>query len=261
MIISPSKELSHLNLLHPRKLCAKLIHWFQKKIFQCCQCIFVIISPRKGLSSSFEQAWTPFTKECFVPFWLKFTIFFFSRFLNVLNKFSPFLNCLPLEKGMALHLNKLEFPSPKDAFCLFGWNLPNGSGEGEENVNILQRDGHHQIRKAHLSFQVCLKLANWFWRRRRKGEQFTKRWTKWNEKSSGEPSQKVDNTKQIPMNINTTLKKIILKNWWLINDCDFYHKTIQILVHVCSLISLLQYQSWKIINLHTSWNYLPCKLD
>ena len=29
--------------------------------------------------------------------------------------FSLFLNYLPLEKGVALHLNKLESPSPKDA--------------------------------------------------------------------------------------------------------------------------------------------------
>ena len=44
---------------------------------------------------------------------------------------------MPLEKGMVLHLNKLESPSPKDA-----------------------------------SSQVWLKLAKWFWRRR-KCEKFT----------------------------------------------------------------------------------------
>ena len=36
----------------------------------------------------------------------------FSNFVNI---FSLFLNYLPLEKGGALHLNKLESPSPKDA--------------------------------------------------------------------------------------------------------------------------------------------------
>ena len=45
--------------------------------------------------------------------------------------FSLFRNYLPLGKGGALHLNKLESPSPKDALC-----------------------------------QVWLKLAQWFWRRR-----------------------------------------------------------------------------------------------
>ena len=53
------------------------------------------------------------------------------RFLNFVNVFSIFRNYLPLEKGGALHLNKLESPSPKDALC-----------------------------------QVWLKLAQWFWRRR-----------------------------------------------------------------------------------------------
>ena len=52
----------------------------------------------------------------------------------------------PFEKGVALHLNKLKPPSPKDALC-----------------------------------QVWLKLAQWFWRRKWKCEKFTSgqgiRWT------------------------------------------------------------------------------------
>ena len=44
----------------------------------------------------------------------------------------------PFEKGVALHLNKLKPPSPKDALC-----------------------------------QVWLKLAQWFWRRKWKCEKFT----------------------------------------------------------------------------------------
>ena len=59
-------------------------------------------------------------------------------FFNFVNVFSLFRNYLPLEKGRALHLNKLEFPLPKDALC-----------------------------------QVWLKLAQWFWRRRWKCEKFT----------------------------------------------------------------------------------------
>ena len=31
-----------------------------------------------------------------------------------------------LEKGMALHLNKLESPSPKDGLCQVGWIWPSG---------------------------------------------------------------------------------------------------------------------------------------
>ena len=33
------------------------------------------------------------------------------------NVFLLFHNDLPLEKGVALHLNKFESPSPKDALC------------------------------------------------------------------------------------------------------------------------------------------------
>ena len=36
---------------------------------------------------------------------------------------------LPLKTGLAFSLNKLEFPSPKDAFAMFGWNWPIVSGE------------------------------------------------------------------------------------------------------------------------------------
>ena len=35
--------------------------------------------------------------------------------LNFVNVFSLFLNYLPLEKGMTLHLNIFKFPSPKNA--------------------------------------------------------------------------------------------------------------------------------------------------
>ena len=49
----------------------------------------------------------PFTQGCFVQ--------------NLVDKGPVFRNYLPLEKGGALHLNKRESPSPKDALCqLFG---------------------------------------------------------------------------------------------------------------------------------------------
>ena len=63
-------------------------------------------------------------------------------FFNFVNLFSLFRNYLPLGKGGALHLNKLESPSPNDALC-----------------------------------QVRLKLAQWFSRRRWKFEKFTDGWT------------------------------------------------------------------------------------
>ena len=40
-----------------------------------------------------------------------------KKIFKFVNVFSKFCNYLPLEKGTALHLNKLESPSPKDALC------------------------------------------------------------------------------------------------------------------------------------------------
>ena len=71
--------------------------------------------------------------------WLKLAQWFWRRrFLNFVNVLSLFRNYLPLEKGGTFHLHKLESPSPRDAL-----------------------------------YQVWLKLAQWFWRRRWKCEKFT----------------------------------------------------------------------------------------
>ena len=49
---------------------------------------------------------------------LKLTLWFWrGRFLNFINVFFLFHYYLPLERGMALHLNKLEFISPIVALC------------------------------------------------------------------------------------------------------------------------------------------------
>ena len=46
-------------------------------------------------------------------FWLELSQWFRSRrFFNFVNVFSLFRNYLPLEKGVALHMNKFESPSP-----------------------------------------------------------------------------------------------------------------------------------------------------
>ena len=85
---------------------------------------------------------SPSPKDALCQVWLKLAQWFWRiRFLNVVNVFSLFHNYLPLEKGWAFHLNKLESPSHKDALC-----------------------------------QIWLKLAQWFWRRW-KCEKFTDRQT------------------------------------------------------------------------------------
>ena len=62
-----------------------------------------------------------------------------KKILNFVNVFLLLHNHLPLEKDVTLHLNKLASLSPKDAL-----------------------------------WQVWLKMAQWFWRRRRKCEKFMK---------------------------------------------------------------------------------------
>ena len=49
--------------------------------------------------------------------------------LNFIDVILLFRNYLPLEKGVALHLDKTESPLPKDALCQVWLKLAHGSGE------------------------------------------------------------------------------------------------------------------------------------
>ena len=93
----------------------------EKKIFKFRQCIFAIswLSPlEKGMALYLNQLEFPSPKDALCQVWLKLAQWFWKgRFLNFINVFSPFRYYFPSEKGMALHLYKLESPSPKDALC------------------------------------------------------------------------------------------------------------------------------------------------
>ena len=52
--------------------------------------------------------------------------FWRRRFFNFVNVFSLFRNYLPLEKGGALYLNKLESSPPKNALCQVWLKLAQG---------------------------------------------------------------------------------------------------------------------------------------
>ena len=67
-------------------------------------------------------------KDSLCQIWLKMEQLFWRTFLKVLNVFLIFPNYLPFEKGVALHLTKLESPSPKKALSQF-WT----SGSAEED--------------------------------------------------------------------------------------------------------------------------------
>ena len=68
--------------------------------------------------SSFEQTWIPFIQECIVPSLVGISsVFLEKKIFKFVNVFSLFHYILPWKKGLALHLNKLESSSPKDALC------------------------------------------------------------------------------------------------------------------------------------------------
>ena len=60
----------------------------------------------------------PFTQGYFLPSFIEIgPLVLEKKILKFVNLFSQFCNYLPLEKGRALHLYKLESPLPKDALC------------------------------------------------------------------------------------------------------------------------------------------------
>ena len=84
----------------------------------------------------------PFTQGWFVPSLFENGGFFLEEDFKSCQCNLAILQLSPLGKGRALYLNKLESPSPRDTL-----------------------------------WQVWLKLAQWFWRRRWKCEKFTDRRT------------------------------------------------------------------------------------
>ena len=81
---------------------ASLVGWRGFKFVQMKNC------------SSFEHTWIPFTQGCIFKVRLKLTQWFWRRtFLYIVDVLSLFHN----EKERALHLNTLDYPSPKNALC------------------------------------------------------------------------------------------------------------------------------------------------
>ena len=83
-------------------------------------CYFVIISPWKRVGPFFWTNLNPLHPRvlCAKFGWNWLSVSGEEDFnFNFVNVFSPFHNYLPLEKGGALHLNKLESPSHRDALC------------------------------------------------------------------------------------------------------------------------------------------------
>ena len=93
---------------------------------------FIIISHWKRVVPFIWKKLNPFSQGCFLPSLVEIdSVVLEKKIFKFCQCIFSIKNYLPWEKGGALHLNKLESPSPKDALC-----------------------------------QVWLKLAQWFWRKR-----------------------------------------------------------------------------------------------
>ena len=107
--------------------------------------LFYNSPPGKERGPSFEPTWIPITQGCFVSSLFEIYLyinsggedFWFRQYI-----FAIYILYSPQEKGVVLHLSKLGSPSPKDAL-----------------------------------YEVYLKMAQWFWRRRWKCDKLTDRRT------------------------------------------------------------------------------------
>ena len=130
-ILSPLLEgwgpsLEQFELPSPREvLCQvwlKLVQWDWKRrflnIFNIILHFCYYFPLKKGLAIHLNKHESPSSKDTLCQVWLKLGQWFLRRrFLNILDRNLLFRYYLPLEKDVALHLNKLESPSAKDALC------------------------------------------------------------------------------------------------------------------------------------------------
>ena len=72
----------------------------------------------KGVAFQLNKLEIPLPKNALCQDWLILAQWFWRRqFLNIFNIILHFCSYLPLEKGVAFHLNKHKFPPSKDALC------------------------------------------------------------------------------------------------------------------------------------------------
>jgi hypothetical protein len=82
--------------------------------------------------------------------------FWRRRFLNEPTPFLHFCYYLPFEEDLALYLNNLEFPLPKDDLCQLWLKLACWFWRRSRKVKVYKQtdDGQRAIRIAHLTFQL-----------------------------------------------------------------------------------------------------------
>ena len=93
----------------------------EKKIFSILSMYFsyYVITLKRGVALHLNKRESTSRKDTLCQVWLKLAKWFLRRrFLYFVNVFWLFCNYLPLEKDVALHLNKLESPPLKDALMI-----------------------------------------------------------------------------------------------------------------------------------------------
>ena len=147
-------------------------------------CNIVIISHCKKIwPFHLNKLKSSLPKDAFCQVWLKLVLWLYRRrFSNFISVCSLFCEHLPLENGGTLHLNNLKYPSPKEDLCqvwlkLAQWfwrrrffKFVNVFSQFRKNLP-LEKGGVLHFKKTesptrkNALCQVCLKLAQWFWRR------------------------------------------------------------------------------------------------
>ena len=103
---------------------------------------------KKDMVFHLNKLMSPSLNEALCQVWLKLTLWFWRQFLNFVNVFQLFQNYHRVEKGVALHFNKIESPSLKDTICK-AWLQLTLRFLRRWNVKFTDRQ---TTRKPHLSF-------------------------------------------------------------------------------------------------------------
>ena len=124
--ISGALHLNKLESPSPKDaLCQvwlKLAQWFWRRRFLNFVNVFSLFHNYlpfgKGVVLHLKKLESPSPKVALCQVWLIMAQWFWRRsFLNFNNVFSLFHNYLPFGKGVVLHFNKIESPSPRDTLC------------------------------------------------------------------------------------------------------------------------------------------------
>jgi hypothetical protein len=98
----------------------QLVLWFWRKrflkIFNAFSFFRYYLPLARGYPIPVTKLESPSPKDDLCQVWLQLAQWFWRRrFLNDQIPFLHFCDYLPFEEGLALYLNKHEFPSPKDS--------------------------------------------------------------------------------------------------------------------------------------------------